>query len=148
MKTLTTSILVCAAFLLVLTSASKAMGSINISEKGQICGRIVDFTTENPLESASVELYTATGKKLVVGTLTNSKGIFTFTMIEPGEYFLEISLEGYAAFRIKSIEIKKEGGKTDVGEIQLNRVSKKNARLTARNNFPVAERNLALNNNR
>lgn len=148
MKTLTTSILVCAAFLLVLTTASKAMGNISISEKGQISGRVTDASGGIALESASVDLYNCSGVKLVAGTLTNNKGEFTLTMIEPGEFYLEISMQGYSAFRIKNINIKKEGVKTDVGEIQLNRVSKKNARLTARNNFQVAECDLALNNKR
>lgn len=146
MKTLTTAILVCTAFMLVLATASKAMSSISISEKGQICGRIVDITTGNPLEAASVELYTAGGKKLVVGTLTNNKGVYTFTMIEPGEYYLEISMQGYSSFKIKNINIKKDGGKTEVSETQLSKVSKKNARMIAKNKLQTKEQELAINN--
>ena len=147
MKTLTTAILVCTVFLLIPTTASKAMGSIRISEKGQISGRVTDATGGRALELVSVDLYTGTGTILVAGTLTNSKGGFTITMIEPGDYYLEISTQGYSGFRVKNIKIKKDGGKTDVGEIQLSRVSKK-SRQVARNNITVAECQLAENNKR
>ena len=107
MKTFTIVILGCTAILLVLTSVSKAIGSIGVSEKGRICGRIVDFTTGNPLISASVDLLTSDGLKLVVGTLTNNKGEFTLTMLEPGNYVLDISIDGYNNYRIYNVFVKK-----------------------------------------
>lgn len=146
MKTLTTAIWVCTAFLLLLTTASKAMGSIRISEKGRICGFITDATTGKPLDSVSVDLYTISGSKLVVGTLTNNKGEFNLTMLEPGDYYLDISMPGYSGFRVKSIKVKKDAAKIDVGEIQLSKISKKAAKLAAKNKSTANEINLAINN--
>jgi hypothetical protein len=82
----------------------------------------------------------------VVGTLTNNRGEFTLTMLEPGDYYLNINLQGYEGFRVKSIVIKKEGGKTDIGEIQLSKTSKKTSRQIARNMVIEKECNLAVNN--
>lgn len=145
MKTLTTLILVCTAFMLLLTTASKATGNIGISEKGQIFGRIIDLATGNPLASVSVDLYTSAGLKIVVGTLTNNKGEFKLTMLEPGNYYLDISMTGYESFRIKNIVVKNDGGKIDAGEIQLSKVSKKAARLIAKMQLPAKELDIALN---
>lgn len=145
MKTLTTLILVCTAFMLLLTTASKATGNIGISEKGQIFGRIIDLATGNPLASVSVDLYTSAGLKIVVGTLTNNKGEFNLSMLETGNYYLDISMTGYESFRIKNIIVKNDGGKIDAGEIQLSKVSKKAARLIAKMQLPAKELDIALN---
>lgn len=145
MKTLTTLILVCSAFMLLLTTASKATGNIGISEKGQIFGRIIDLATGNPLVSVSVDLYTSAGLKIVVGTLTNNKGEFNLSMLEPGNYYLDISMTGYESFRIKNIVVKTDGGKIDAGEIQLSKVSKKAARMIAKMQLPAKEFDIALN---
>ena len=144
MKTLTIIVLVCTAFLLLPTTASKAMGSISISEKGQICGRIVDSITGNPLESVSVDLYTSKGEKLVVGTLTNNKGMFTLTMIEPGDYILDISIDGYYSYRAYNVNVKTEVAKNEVGEVKLTKKISKTDRSTSRNKQVVKEAEIAL----
>ena len=144
MKTLTITILVCTTLLLLLATASKAISSINISEKGQICGRIVDITTGNPLQSVSIDLYTSDGKKLVVGTLTNNKGIFTLTMLEPGDYLLDISLDGYNSYRIYKVVVKENVLKNEIGDIKLQKKVNKSARTTSRNKQVIKESAVAL----
>lgn len=143
MKTFTIVILVCTAILVVLTSASKAMGSIGISEKGRICGRIIDFTTGNPLISGSVDLLTSDGLKLVAGTLTNNKGEFTLTMLEPGNYVLNISHEGYNNYRVYNVVVKKNIVKNEIGDIKLQKKIHKSARVTSRNKQAVKESAIA-----
>ncbi len=144
MKTFTITILVCTAILLVLTSASKAIGSIGISEKGRICGRIVDFTTGNPLVSVSVDLLTSDGLKLVVGTLTNNKGEFTLTMLEPGNYILDISLDGYNNYRVYNVTVKNNVIKNEIGDIKLQKKINKTTRTTSRSKQVVKESAVAL----
>lgn len=144
MKTLTIAIWVCTAILLVVTSASKAMGSIGVSEKGRICGRIVDFTTGNPLVSVSIDLLTSDGLKLVVGTLTNNKGEFTLTMLEPGNYILDISLDGYNNYRIYNVIVKENVLKNEIGDIKLQKKVNKSARTTSRNKQVIKESAVAL----
>jgi 5-hydroxyisourate hydrolase-like protein (transthyretin family) len=144
MKILTITVLVCTAFLLLQTTASKAIGSISISEKGQICGRIVDSISGNPLESVSVDLYTSKGEKLVVGTLTNNKGVFTLTMIEPGDYILDISIDGYYSYRAYNVNVKTEVAKNEVGEVKLTKKIGKTERTTSRNKQVVKEADIAL----
>ncbi len=144
MKTLTITILVCTTLLLLLATASKAISSINISEKGQICGRIVDITTGNPLQSVSIDLYTSDGKKLMVGTLSNNKGIFTLTMLEPGDYLLDISLDGYNSYRIYKVVVKENVLKNEIGDIKLQKKVNKSARTTSRNKQVIKESAVAL----
>lgn len=144
MKTFTIVILGCTAILLVLTSVSKAIGSIGVSEKGRICGRIVDFTTGNPLLSVSVDLLTSDGLKLVVGTLTNNKGEFTLTMLEPGNYILDISIDGYNNYRIYNVVVKEKVVKNEIGDIKLQKKMHKSTRATSRNKLVEKESAVAL----
>lgn len=144
MKTFTITILVCTAILLVLTSASKAIGSIGVSEKGRICGRIIDFTTGNPLLSVSVDLLTSDGLKLVVGTLTNNKGEFTLTMLEPGNYVLDISLDGYNNYRIYNVVVKEKVVKNEIGDIKLQKKMHKSTRAASYKKLVEKESAVAL----
>ena len=146
MKTLTIAMLVFAGFILCYTGTLNAMNKIKVSEKGQINGKVIDYASGLNLQSASIELYNSDNSSLVVGTITNNKGEFTITMIEPGNYYLEISLDGYYNYMANNIVIKKEGGKTEIGEIQLYHKLNKSVRMTSKNRLPNKESGFALNN--
>jgi hypothetical protein len=108
--------------------ASKAMNAITVSDQGSICGRISEFITGQLLALASVELFSSIDSTLVVGTLTNNKGEFNFSMLKPGDYFLVVSLEGFATKQVQPVTISKDDIKVETGEIQLTRTSRKQAK--------------------
>jgi hypothetical protein len=105
--------------------ASKAMETISVSDQGRICGRISETLSGQLLAFASVELFSTIDSSLVVGTLTNNQGEFNFSMLKPGNYFIMISLDGFAAKKVQPVVIKSENFRTDLGEIQLERTSRK-----------------------
>ncbi|HSM46943.1 MAG TPA: carboxypeptidase-like regulatory domain-containing protein, partial [Draconibacterium sp.] len=108
--------------------ASKAMNAITVSDQGRICGRISEFITGQLLALASVELFSSIDSTLVVGTLTNNKGEFSFSMLKPGDYFLVVSLEGFATKQVQPVTVRKGDVKAELGEIQLSRSSRKPAK--------------------
>jgi len=108
--------------------ASKAMSAITVSDQGRICGRISEFITGQLLTLASVELFSSIDSTLVVGTLTNNKGEFNFSMLKPGDYFLVVSLEGFATKQVQPVTISKDDRKVETGEIQLTRTPRKQAK--------------------
>jgi ABC-type uncharacterized transport system permease subunit len=119
------TILVLAVVAMMTAGASAAMKTITVSDQGRICGRISEFITGQLLAFASVELFSSIDSSLVVGTLTNNKGEFNFSMLKPGDYFLVVSLEGFATKQFQPVTISMEDRKVDTGEIQLTRAPRK-----------------------
>ncbi|MDO8951621.1 MAG: carboxypeptidase-like regulatory domain-containing protein [Draconibacterium sp.] len=132
------TMMVLAVIPMMTAGASTAMNKITVSDQGRICGRISEFITGQLLAFASVELFSAIDSSLVVGTLTNNKGEFNFSMLKPGDYFLVVSLEGFATKQFQPITISKEDHKVETGEIQLTRTPRKPAKNQSSNHVTYA----------
>jgi uncharacterized protein (DUF2141 family) len=125
------TILVLAVIAMMTAGASKAMKTITVSDQGRICGRISEIITGQLLAFASVELYSSIDSTIVVGTITNSKGEFYFSMLKPGDYYLKIILDGFATKKIQTGTIKEDNLQNDLGKIQLERIPRKSTRNTS-----------------
>ena len=126
------AITVIAGLLLLLPGISQAMKFISVSDQGRIYGRLLDFTTGDPLAFISAELFSVSDSQLVVGTLSNLAGEFNFSMLKPGSYFVVMSAEGFASCQLFPVTITEEENKLNLGEIQLTRVSRKHAKTISR----------------
>ena len=126
------AITVIAGLLLLLPGISQAMKFISVSDQGRIYGRLLDFTTGDPLAFISAELFSVADSQLVVGTLSNLAGEFNFSMLKPGSYFVVMSAEGFAFCQLFPVTITEEENKLNLGEIQLTRVSRKHAKTISR----------------
>jgi len=120
------------AGLLLLPGISNAAKFINVSDKGRICGRLLDFTSGDPLAFFSAELFSVVDSQLVVGTLSNWAGEFYFSMLKPGTYFVVISAEGFETRRLPPVTVTAEEEKLNLGEIRLTRIQRKNAKTLSR----------------
>jgi hypothetical protein len=123
---------VIAGLLLLLPGISNAAKFINVSDKGRICGRLLDFTSGDPLAFISAELFSVADSQLVVGTLSNLAGEFYFSMLKPGTYFVVISAEGFETRRLLPVTVTAEEEKLNLGEIRLTRIQRKNAKTLSR----------------
>jgi hypothetical protein len=121
-----------AGLLLLLPGITNASTFINVSDKGRIYGRLLDFSTGNPLAFISAELFSVADSQLVVGTLSNFAGEFNFSMLKPGSYFVVISAEGYTTSKLLPVTISAKESKLNLGEIQLSRLQRKNAKTYSR----------------
>lgn len=121
-----------AGLLLLLPGITNAGTFINVSDKGRIYGRLLDFNTGDPLSFISAELFSVADSQLVVGTLSNFAGEFNFSMLKPGSYFVVISAEGYISSKLLPVTISAKESTLNLGEIQLSRVQRKNAKTYSR----------------
>ncbi|MBK9566851.1 MAG: outer membrane beta-barrel protein [Saprospiraceae bacterium] len=66
----------------------------------------IKISSNEPLSFASVVLKTSTEKVFVAGTVSDEKGFFVLSKINPGTYILEIGMLGYEPKIIENIVVK------------------------------------------
>ncbi|UZR97369.1 TonB-dependent receptor domain-containing protein [Chondrinema litorale] len=91
----------------------------NLDIEGAIYGEIRDKESNQPMEYATVALYSLMKNEAVKGTLTDAKGQFALKDLSLGIYNLEISFIGYKKTRINQILILPKKPEIYFGEIQL-----------------------------
>lgn len=83
-------------------------------------GTVVDAETNDPVESATVALWTSRGdSSLVTGTITQEDGSFRLEHGEAGEYYVRISFVGYQTKRMTDVTVGQGNQEVDLGEITL-----------------------------
>ncbi len=90
----------------IIVSFSAGATGIKVSGAGKITGNICCNATGMPLESATVTLYLSSDSTMVAGTISDNKGCFYFSMLEPGDYFLIISETGFEKQQINNLTVK------------------------------------------
>ncbi|MCX6166104.1 MAG: TonB-dependent receptor [Ignavibacteriae bacterium] len=117
--------IVLVVFVLVLTSFTfsqdkpKKRDFEGSDKKGKITGIVIDSSSNTPIESATVQLFSLRDSSLVTGAATNKKGEFT---LEPrfGRFKLKVSFIGYNNTVINNIKINPETPEVNVGTIKLS----------------------------
>jgi hypothetical protein len=119
------NVLMMSAFIIVSFNAGAT--GIKVSGAGKITGNISSVVTKTPLVNATVTLFLSSDSTMVVGTITDNNGHFYFSMLEPGDYFLEISETGFVKQQISDLSVKTGEPKICLDEIMLksDSVSKK-----------------------
>ncbi|MEM1135213.1 MAG: TonB-dependent receptor [Bacteroidota bacterium] len=77
------------------------LSQIGISQ-ALVKGKLIDDTDEQPIEYASVAMYTLPDSSLAYGAVTNPEGIFEIKQVESGNYFLKAQFLG---FQSRSISV-------------------------------------------
>lgn len=77
------------------------------SQNIQISGKVVDYSTNQTLEYASVALFNATDYSLVTGVITNQFGDFKLEKLSQGNYFIQIQFIGYETFQSEKFDLSK-----------------------------------------
>lgn len=72
---------------------------------GKITGSVIDSTSNEAVEFATVVLTNSKTKKEIDGTLTDDKGKFRFSEIALGEYEIALSFIGYQPKLLKGIKL-------------------------------------------
>ncbi|SHF79536.1 outer membrane beta-barrel family protein [Pedobacter caeni] len=81
----------------------------------KVSGKVLDNTTQQPLEYAGVTLLSLTGNKILKTTVTDKKGEFTL-VTNPGQYHLKIEFISYKPTLLENKQIKED---TNLGNIGL-----------------------------
>lgn len=88
------------------------------AQKGAISGRIEDFASAQPLEYASVAVFSAADSSLINGTITGNSGNFKIEKVQNGVYFVRVQFLGYETFQSKSFSVS-GGQETKLGDIKV-----------------------------
>lgn len=137
MKTIAFKTALVWSVLFLLIAGSSASKTIDVDKKGIITGRISEFTTNQPIGFASVEVYSATDSALVVGTLTDIEGQFTISMLDSGKYYVRINERNFEKRIIQPLVINEKVSKVNLGEISLLSAPRKPSKQYSRKILPL-----------
>jgi len=85
----------------------------------KIKGRLLDSTSNHPLEYATISLFLADNKKPINGTITDNKGNFVVDNVVAGNYKLVAEFIGYKPHTLSNLQINKEKPLLDIKNIVL-----------------------------
>ncbi|MEF8795971.1 MAG: TonB-dependent receptor [Salinivenus sp.] len=107
--------------MLILSFAATAPARAQDTPTGTLSGRVVDAQTDEPLQNATVALWTetATDSTLVTGTVTGPEGRFSIDDVAVDAYTLRISFVGYSTQRFPDTRPARDAEDADLGTIQL-----------------------------
>lgn len=94
-----------------------------ILPKGKIKGAVINSSTNEPLEYATVALYSAKDNKLISGTITDYQGQFKLEWPEAGEYYLQIKFIGLSDETTEVFSIGSDHSNINLGNIFLEPAS-------------------------
>lgn len=83
-----------------------------------ISGKVLDATTEQPLEYATISVFNSIDGSLVNGNITDAKGFFKINL-PPNQYYLTIEFLAYQQQKIENIIVTTNSKDIDVGTIVL-----------------------------
>jgi len=118
--------------LIILTFGTSKSMIIEVDKKGLITGRVSNFTSNLPIEFVAVDVYNAQDSTLVVGTLTDTEGQFTVSMLDSGKYYVEINQHNFEKNLIYPVIIGENTEKVNLGEIMLFPMPCKQAKFFSR----------------
>jgi outer membrane receptor protein involved in Fe transport len=104
-----------AVLLVMLASINSYTQQKNPFPKIKITGKIIEKTSKQPLEYATITLTSDSSKKYIAGGITNSKGEFNIDII-PGTYDIKIE---FISFKPLVLKEQKLLAKTNLGQIIL-----------------------------
>ena len=91
----------------------------NTSSPGKVTGSVTDTKTSQPLQFATVGLYSVKDSVFSGGGVSDSAGHFSINGIPVGLYYLKVSFVGYDFVKTKSFGITSSQSTYDLGSIQL-----------------------------
>lgn len=84
-----------------------------------ITGTILEKSTENPLEFATIGIYNLDTEKFIAGTSSNTAGRFTFDSLPIGNYYITYHYTGYEKQKSAPFSIKDYTTSVDIGKLYL-----------------------------
>lgn len=94
---------------------------VNIPKDGSMTGVILDEVTDEPVEFASIALFSQRDSSLITGTITDLTGKFEFNDLSYGIYYAEIRFVGFKNTRMTTIAVTSQNKTIDLGKIMIER---------------------------
>ncbi len=99
---------------------SPAGRTAEINFSGVIKGKIVEASSNTPVEYATVSLYTAADSAMVDGMISDNNGGFEFTKVKEGQYNVIVRFMGFRKVLIDGILVSQDKPVSNLGTISLN----------------------------
>ncbi len=112
--------------------------SAQVKFNGKINGKVVDASTQKPIEYATITL-TDQKSKAVNGAVTDAKGSFEVTNIVPGVYVLSIDFIGYKIYKTDTLSISESRKTISLNTIQLSASKETMSSVTVTSKAPIIE---------
>ena len=119
MKKTLLALLLASAFQLLMIQHIKAGNMVPDPKGGSISGRIVDASSNQPMEYVSVALFRTSDSSLVTGAISNPDGKFKLEKISAGAYYLKISFLGFQNLQTDKIVISSKAMQNEMGDLKL-----------------------------
>ncbi|MEP6645547.1 MAG: outer membrane beta-barrel protein [Saprospiraceae bacterium] len=87
---------------------------------GKISGHIIDATSNQPIEYATITLFTQDSNKVVNGAIAGQYGLFKITEVPAGNYKLQLTFIGYQTKEIPNVSIDKSNSNLQLGNIAMS----------------------------
>jgi len=97
--------------------------------KGKIKGAVIDAKTKEPVEYATVALYSAAEDKLITGAITDYLGHFKMDRPEKGTYYLLITFIGLEEKKTEIFDVQDDNANLNLGNFLLSSLSKELAEV-------------------
>jgi outer membrane receptor protein involved in Fe transport len=107
---------------------------------GKVEGTVVDASTKNPIDYASITLISPVNGKPINGAVTDAKGSFSLTGITPGTYALSIDFIGYKGYTRKNVAV--GSGTLKLGVVSLSPNSTSLQEVTVTGTRPLIENHI------
>jgi len=93
--------------------------ALGASAQSKITGLVKDKNGET-IPYANVVLFTSADTVFIKGAVTDPDGTYAFNAIQPGSYFCEISMVGFAKVKTSTFNLSSTSGSIDLGETVLS----------------------------
>ena len=104
---------------MLLVSMSYAETYVPDPKGGTISGRVLDASTNKPMEYVNIAVFRSADSSLITGTISNPEGQFKLEKMASGEYYLRITFLGFENQYIKKINVSTKSLQADLGDIKL-----------------------------
>ncbi|HEX6308444.1 MAG TPA: TonB-dependent receptor [Longimicrobiales bacterium] len=88
---------------------------------GVVAGAVVDAESRAPVGAASVEVWSTPSPVLVTGAIAGEDGTFRIEGLQPGTYYLRVTMLGYETHRTTQVALAPGALRVDAGRIALSR---------------------------
>jgi hypothetical protein len=109
---------------------------------GKLSGKVVDATTKEPVEYASIAVLNRQDSSLVTGTVTDLQGNFMLEDIPPGTYRIRVSFMGYRTSSKDNLVISRQNPQQNLGTIRLNATAQALDEVVVSAEQPVFEQSI------
>ncbi|MDW7690809.1 TonB-dependent receptor [Flammeovirgaceae bacterium SG7u.111] len=93
--------------------------SLTIYAQSDVRGKLINTSENQPIEYASVAIYTAADSALIGGAVTDLDGAFEIKKVKPGNYYIKASFLGYDTKVVGDVIVERNKD-LDLGAVSLS----------------------------